>query len=98
MRPSTDEIEAIERLLRIAQSDTGQSRLVADFLLAWWNAGTCGGFDITATWGLDGAVVEDLLKILRLAARSNSYPDAFGYRDQFEASVRSWRPQLVETK
>ena len=30
---------ALERLIQIAQGDTGQSRIVANFLLAWWNAG-----------------------------------------------------------
>ena len=29
---------ALERLIGIAQDDSGQSRAVADFLLAWWNA------------------------------------------------------------
>lgn len=33
---------ALERLLGHAQRDTGQSRRVADFLLAWWNAANCG--------------------------------------------------------
>jgi hypothetical protein len=38
---------ALENLLGIEQHDTGQSRHVADFLLAWWNAAECGGFDLT---------------------------------------------------
>lgn len=29
---------AFERLLKIARSATGQSRRVAPFILAWWNA------------------------------------------------------------
>ena len=41
---------ALERLIRVAQSDTGQSRIVANFLLAWWNAAECGGFDLTDVW------------------------------------------------
>ncbi len=43
----SDEKAAFHRLVAIAQRDTGQSRRVADFLLAWWNAGECGGFDLT---------------------------------------------------
>lgn len=45
MRPEEilePEKSALERLITIAQRDTGQSRRVADFLLAWWNAGQCG--------------------------------------------------------
>jgi hypothetical protein len=37
-----DALAALDRLVAIAQSDTGQSRRVANFLLAWWNAGSCG--------------------------------------------------------
>jgi hypothetical protein len=39
-------LAALDRLLAIAQADTGQSRRVANFLLAWWNAGECGGFHL----------------------------------------------------
>jgi hypothetical protein len=41
------ERQALENLLQIAQGDTGQSRRVADFLLAWRNAGQCGSYDLT---------------------------------------------------
>ena len=38
--------DALMRLLQVAHSDTGQARVVADFLLAWWDAESCGGFDL----------------------------------------------------
>ena len=41
---------ALERLIKIAQADTGQSQRTAEFLLSWWNAETCGGFDLTTLW------------------------------------------------
>ena len=44
---SPQEQAALERLIKIAQGDTGQTHRVADFLLAWWNAGDCGSFDLT---------------------------------------------------
>ena len=56
---------ALFRLIDIARSDTGQSRRVADFLLAWWNAGSCGSFDLTSLWALDWAIVEDMTKVFR---------------------------------
>ena len=37
---SREHAAALERLIGVAQSDTGQSRRAADFLLAWWNAGS----------------------------------------------------------
>ncbi len=86
---------ALQRLLRIAQQDTGQSRRVADFLLAWWNAGTCGGFDLTDLWAVDAEIAADMVAVIGLIARVHSYPDRLGYSEQFEALVREWRPALV---
>jgi hypothetical protein len=40
-------LEAVARLIEIAERDTGQSRRVANFLLAWHNAEENGGWDIT---------------------------------------------------
>lgn len=40
-KPTDAERDALVRLLKIGRSDTGQSRRVADFLLAWWNAASC---------------------------------------------------------
>jgi hypothetical protein len=53
-QPATaEELAALDRLLAHAQRDSGQSRVVADFLLAWWNSGSCGAFDLTSLWSLD---------------------------------------------
>lgn len=87
---------ALERLLKIGRSDTGQSRRVADFLLAWWNAGSCGGFDLTDLWAVDTAIATDMVAVVGLIARVNSYPDTLGYGEQFEALVHAWRPELVK--
>lgn len=48
-----EELAALHRLIAAAKGDTGQSRKAANLLLAWWNAGACGGFDFTDLWGLD---------------------------------------------
>lgn len=90
------EHEALIRLLDIAVRDTGQSRRVADFLLAWWNAGICGGFDITAAWSLDDSIAEDVIAVFGLAVRSNSYPDTLGYGEKFKRAVNAWRPELKD--
>lgn len=83
---------ALERLMQIAQGDTGQSRIVANFLLAWWNAGECGGFDLTQVWGVDTSIAVDMLRVFALLAGCHQYPDAMGYSKRFEAIVRAWRP------
>jgi hypothetical protein len=83
---------ALDRLIRIAQGDTGQSRKVANFLLAWWNADECGGFDLTDMWGVDAPIAADIMTVFALLPTCQHYPDTLGYRVQFEAIVRAWRP------
>lgn len=92
----SDEQAAFNRLVAIAQSDTGQSRRAADFLLAWWNAGECGGFDLTNLWGVDTSIAEDMVIVFGYIARAHSYPDELGYNDQFQSIVRTWRPELAD--
>lgn len=82
---------ALERLIAIAKSDTGQSRRVANFLLAWWNAGRDGGFDFTDLWMVDEAIASDMMTVLELIRGSRSYPDSLGYGADFEAIVTAWR-------
>ncbi|RWJ03391.1 hypothetical protein [Mesorhizobium sp.] len=91
-----DEEAALQRLLDIAKRDTHQSRRVADFLLAWWNAGSCGSFDLTSLWMLDKAIVDDMVTVFALIGHTHDYPDSWGYGPQFEAVVRAWRPELVD--
>jgi hypothetical protein len=93
---TTEQRAALERLIALAQSDTGQARRVADFLLAWWNAGECGGFDLTNMWGLDASITEDLVIVFGYIARAHTYPDALGYDEQFQSIVRGWRPELAD--
>lgn len=95
-----DEQAALERLIAIAKSDTGQSRKCADFLLAWWNAGSCGGFDLTTLWGVDTAIANDMGVVFGLIASEHNYPDSVGrgYRGDFEEIIAAWRPELLEPK
>ena len=83
--------DALERLIDIARGDTGQSRKVANFLLAWWNAEECGGFDLTDVWGVDRSIAADMQTVFALVATSRRYPDGLGYSKQFEAIVHAWR-------
>ena len=82
---------ALERLIDAARGGSGQSRIVAAFLLAWWNAGECGGFDLTDVWGLDTALAVDVLRVFALVAECRAYPDTLGYGEQFETMFRLWR-------
>src|SRR6516165_5803098 len=74
----TAALEALGRLCQIAKRDTGQSRRVANFLLAWHNAEENGGWDPTDLWGVDTAIAEDMLAVLKLAKDSHQYPGDLG--------------------
>lgn len=84
-------VQALERLVAIAQTDTGQGRRVADFLLAWWNAGSFGGFDFTHTWNVDASIWHDMLAVTILLGHSRAYPDDFVPREQIVRIVERWR-------
>ena len=81
----------LQRLMRIAEGDSGQSRVVADFLLAWWNADEYGGFNLTDVWAVDGRIAEDMLAVFTQIVLSRSYPDTLGYEKEFESIVSWWR-------
>lgn len=88
------DVEALNRLINIAKGDTGQGRRVADFLLAWWNAGECGSFDLTNLWAVDAAIAADMVTVFGLIARVGSYPDKLGYEADFKDIIRAWRPEI----
>jgi hypothetical protein len=70
----TAPFEALGRLCQIAKRDTGQSRRVAYFLLVWRNADENGGWDLPDLRGVDTAIAEDMLTVLKLAKDSHRYP------------------------
>jgi len=93
---NSEQKAALHRLIYIAKQNRGQSRKVADFLLAWWNADTCGGFDLTDLWAVDDAISNDMLTILLMVTEVHSYPDSLGYENDFVAILREWRPHLLQ--
>jgi hypothetical protein len=87
----TAPLEALGRLCAIARRDTGQSRRIANFLLAWHNAEENGGWDPTDLWNVDTAVAEDLLIVLKLASDSRRYPGDLGFEPEINAIWQLWR-------
>ncbi|MDI4667161.1 MULTISPECIES: DUF7673 family protein [Xanthobacter] len=83
-----------ERLFTIARSDTGQSRRVAGFVLAWWNAIDLGGFDIADLFAVDNAIAHDMATVFAYVAGRPvaEYPEA--YRTEIEDVIRQWRPDV----
>jgi len=91
-------IDALKRLISIAQRDTGQSQRVANFLLAWWNATSCGGFDLSDFWSVDAEIADDMIVVIRLIRQTRAYPDTLGteIHGQFKALVALWRSELCD--
>jgi len=61
----TEGLEALKRLLPIAQGSSGQSRRVAAFLLGLYN-GIRFPLDLTKLRGLDQEIFNDFLAVLRM--------------------------------
>lgn len=89
-----EEQAALERLMRVAATDTGQGRRVADFILAWWNAYTMGGWDPTDLWSVDRTIAADMLAVLGMVRnRAGHYPNEFVPRADVERLIEEWRPE-----
>lgn len=88
-QPIQDELEAVRRLISIAEHDTGQSRRVANFLLAWWNADRDGGFDLRDLWNVDDTISQDMVTVFNMVAHCWSYPDSLGF--DLSHLVTLWR-------
>lgn len=82
---------ALERLFSIAQTDTGQARRVANFLLAWHNAKENGGWDPVDLWNVDQEIADDILSALALIRERHAYAEELGFRSQMEAVWERWR-------
>ena len=93
-----NERAALERLLRVAKTDTGQARRVADFLLAWWNANDCGGFDPTDMWAIDDDLAADMVTLFAFIARGRCYPSSLGFTGEYQAVLDAWRPAVMKSE
>jgi ParB family transcriptional regulator, chromosome partitioning protein len=83
--------EALARLFEVAKRDTGQSRRVADFLLAWHNAEENKGWNPVDLWNVDDAIADDMISVLGLIRQTHRYPDDLGFGEEMRAVWKSWR-------
>lgn len=84
-------VPALRRLLPVAQRDTGQSRVVARFLLNLYN-GNRFPFDNTDLRGLDDELLDDCLTVLRMDARAKQEVHTYfeGGSKIWEGLVKTW--------
>lgn len=85
--------KALDRLIDVARSDTGQSRRAANFLLAWWNGEDCGHFPIADIFGVDATIAAHITTIIGFLGQHEGaiYPDAFGRKDEMIDLASRWR-------
>lgn len=91
---ATEGIAALGRLIRVAMRDTGQSRCVADFLMAWHNAQENGGWDPTDLWSVDTSIALDILATLKMLHYTRRYPGDFVCKQEIERIWELWRSPL----
>lgn len=86
-------IAALDRLIAVADSDTGQARRVANFLLAWWNGEEWGHFPIADLFGVDAAIADDMATLFAFLGQHGGaiYPDAFDRREAMLRLAERWR-------
>ena len=85
---------ALEKLLNVANGETGQGRRVANFLLAWWNAEANGGFDLADLANVDRDIGEDMVTIFTYIAREEDMVYPYDYRNEIEQVIARWRPEI----
>ena len=87
-------LAALQRLVKIARSDTGQARRVANFILAWWNADSLGGFDIADLFAVDTKIAADMATVFSWLARQDQAVYPTDHRAEIEAIIAEWRPEV----
>src|SRR5699024_12514663 len=65
---------AREALISVAKNDTGQSGVIASFLLSWWNAPFYGGFGMNQLWALDSTLKNHVLMMIDYIANNQDFP------------------------
>lgn len=82
---------ALVRLFQIAQRDTGQSKKVADFLLAWHNASENGGWNPVDIWAVDVQIARDIVTALVAIRVGHAYPPELGFEVEIARIWKQWR-------
>lgn len=82
---------ALFRLYEFAQGDTGQCRTIVWFLVGLYN-GSAYPFDLTELRGIDDALFEDCMAVLRMDAR-HCVQEVHEY---FEDGNRKWKQMISE--
>lgn len=90
----TNVAAALDRLIDLARSDTGQASRAANFLLAWWDGNEWGHFPIADLFAVDEKIAADMATVFVFLSQHPGaiYADAFGQREAMAELVECWRP------
>ena len=89
-------VQALDRLIRIAQGDTGQSQVVGGFLLSLYN-GDDYRFDLTALRTLDALIFEDCISVLLMDYQPEveEHERIPGGNVIWKGLIKRWAPKAV---
>ena len=96
MEPFTPQpqMPKIQRLLGIAQGDSGSSRRVARVLLSLWS-GDEFPCDLQAVLYLDGDVVQEVLALLAYLHRHHLQLDSLVSQSEIDPILERWAPTVT---
>lgn len=78
---------ALDRLIDVARSDTGQSARVANFLLAWWDGDEWGHFPIADLFGVDRSIAADMATIFAFLGQHPGAIYAYAFGAQYRETM-----------
>ena len=91
MTQGSAEQQAIDSLFDIANSHRPDARQAANFMLAWWNAAACGGFDLQDLRQMGPRLGESVAEIMDMIWQVGCGPEHLGYSNDFKELVAKWR-------
>ncbi|WP_277964361.1 DUF7673 family protein [Pseudomonas sp. RIT-To-2] len=83
-------IAAIKHLVLSATTGTSDAEAVADFLLAWYDAPTYGGFNITDLWHMDNHTRQAASTLFNWLSENQATPADLDLDLIFEAISTRW--------
>jgi hypothetical protein len=86
-KATPEQLAALRRVFERAHGCSGGERRLRKFLLAWYNAGDHGGWDLSDLWSFSREWRDDLLLIVHMIADGPCgwYPGHYGYDADIEA-------------
>lgn len=76
---------SLDHLLGMAKGNTPQAERAGRFLLAWYDADGCGGFDLTDLWEMDNATLRACTVVFLWVASHRATPADVGFTADLNA-------------